>query len=112
MAFAFAALLLLTQRLELVPAPTGPVLIVTGNGQVTATPDQATVRLGILRQSSVAQTAQEQANVLANEILSAIQKLGVTAAQIKTSRLTLSPVYAPRTSESRDAARIIAYNAV
>jgi uncharacterized protein len=112
MAFAFAALLLLIQRVELAPGPAGPLLIVTGSGLVAATPDQATVRLGILRQANVAQTAQEQANALANEILSAILKIGIPAPQIKTSRLTLSPVYAPRTSESRDAPRIVAYNAV
>jgi uncharacterized protein YggE len=87
-------------------------LVVTGSSQVTATPDQATVRLGIVRQANVAQTAQEQANALANEILAAILKLGVAAPQIKTSRLTLSPVYAPRTPETRDAPRIVAYNAV
>jgi uncharacterized protein len=112
MSFVFGVLLLLIQRVELTPSPAGPLLIVTGNGQVTATPDQATVRLGILRQANVAQTAQEQANALADDILAAILKIGVAAPQIKTARLTLSPVYAPRTSESRDAARIVAYNAV
>jgi len=76
-----------------------------------AVPDQATVRLGIVRQAAVAQTAQEQANTAAQEILNAVQKAGVPANQIQTARLVLTPVYAPRAPESRDAPRIVAYNA-
>ena len=39
------------------PQPQPPVLVVTGNGEVTATPDEAFVRLGIVRQAAVAQAA-------------------------------------------------------
>jgi uncharacterized protein YggE len=92
-------------------SPPPPVLVVNGNAQVLAAPDQATVRLGIVRQSPNAQAAQEQANTVAQEILNAIRRVGVPAQQIQTSRLILSPVYAPRTPESRDAPRIVAYNA-
>ena len=90
---------------------TPPVLLVTGNSQVFVTPDQATVRLGIVRQSANAQTAQEQANVVAQEILNTIAKVGVPPSQIQTTRLVLTPVYAPRSPDSRDAPRIVAYNA-
>ena len=93
------------------PPPGPPVLIVGGNASVMAVPDQATVRLGIVRQAPVAQTAQEQANAAAQEILNAVQRAGVPANQIQTARLVLSPVYAPRGPESRDAPRIVAYNA-
>ena len=94
------------------PMPPGPpVLIASGNASVMAVPDQATVRLGIVRQAAVAQTAQEQANTAAQEILNAVQKAGVSANQIQTARLVLTPVYAPRAPESRDAPRIVAYNA-
>src|SRR5438105_7633374 len=103
----FVAALLLFQQ----PAPAPPVLIASGNASVMAVPDQATVRLGIVRQAAVAQTAQEQANTAAQEILNAVQKAGVSANQIQTARLVLTPVYAPRAPESRDAPRIVAYNA-
>jgi uncharacterized protein YggE len=105
-----AALLMFAQQPAPVP-PGPPVLIVSGNASVMAVPDQATVRLGIVRQAPVAQTAQEQANAAAQEILNAVQKAGVAANQIQTARLVLSPVYAPRGPESRDAPRIVAYNA-
>jgi hypothetical protein len=93
-------------------APTPlPVLVVNGTAQVLVAPDEATVRLGIVRQSPNAQNAQEQANAVAQEILSGIGKLGIPANQIQTARLVLSPIYAPRGPDSRDAPRIVAYNA-
>ncbi|MBI4471184.1 MAG: SIMPL domain-containing protein [Acidobacteria bacterium] len=88
-----------------------PVLNVTGNAQIRVAPDEATVRLGIVRQAPTAQAAQEQASAAAQAILNAITQLGVAKEKIQTSRLTLSPVYAPRSPESRDAPRIVAYHA-
>jgi uncharacterized protein len=104
-----ALLFFFLQRADAPPTP--PVLIVTGTAQVFAAPDQATVRLGIVRQAANAQAAQEQTNAVAQEILNAIGKAGVPASQIQTMRLVLSPVYAPRSPDSRDAQRIVAYNA-
>src|SRR5438105_7477504 len=100
-------LMMLFQRLDPLPSP--PVLVVTGTAQILATPDEATVRLGIVRQSANAQAAQEQANSVAQEVLSAIGKAGVPANQIQTARLVLSPVYAPRGPDSREAPRIVSY---
>ena len=105
-----AALLMFVQQPAPMP-PGPPVLIASGNASVMAVPDQATVRLGIVRQAAVAQTAQEQANTAAQEILNAVQKAGVSANQIQTARLVLTPIFAPRAPESRDAPRIVAYNA-
>lgn len=107
--FAFAVLLMFAQQSGGTSPP--PALVVTGNAQVMVVPDEATVRLGIVRQASVAQTAQDQANAVAQEILNAIGKVGVPANQIQTLRLVLSPVYAPRSPDSRDAPRIVAYSA-
>ena len=89
-----------------------PVLSVSGNAQAEATPDEATVRLGIVRQETTAQAAQDQANRVAQAILSEIAKLGIPATQIRTSRLTLTPIYAPGPrSDSREAPRIASYSA-
>ena len=110
-AILLSALLMFVQQPAPIVLPGPPVLIVSGNASVMAVPDQATVRLGIVRQAAVAQTAQDQANAAAQEILNAVQKAGVPANQIQTARLVLTPVYAPRGPESRDAPRIVAYNA-
>jgi uncharacterized protein YggE len=85
------------------------VIVVQGNADIRAAPDEATVRLGIVRQANNAQTVQEQANAAAQQILNAVTGLGVGQQQIQTSRLTLTPIFAPRSPESRDAPRIVAY---
>src|SRR5688500_14489098 len=85
-----------------------PALVVTGSSEVLAVPDQAIVRLGIVRQANTAQAAQEQANAVGKDILNAISRTGVTAQQIQTSRLLLTPNYAHRSPESRDSPRIVA----
>jgi len=103
-----AVLLMFLQRPD-VPSP--PAITVNGSSEVMVAPDQATVRLGIVRQAPAAQAAQEQANALAQEILAAVGRTGVPASQIQTARLVLSPVYAPRNPDSRDAPRIVAYTA-
>jgi uncharacterized protein YggE len=92
-------------------APAPPVIVVNGNANVDANPDEATVRLGVVRQSTTAQTAQEQTNRAASDILAAVTKLGVPAQRIRTSQLTLTPIYAPRRPESAEAPRIVTYNA-
>src|SRR5262245_49866954 len=88
-----------------------PVIIVTGNAEVRIAPDEATVRLGIVRQAPTAQAAQEQANAAAKSILNAVSQAGTPASDIQTSRLNLSPIFAPRGPESRDAPKIVAYQA-
>lgn len=88
-----------------------PVIVVNGTAEVEADPDSATVRLGVVRQEATAQTAQEQANHAAQAVLAEIAKVGIPSQRIQTSRLTLSPVYAPVRPENRDAPRIAAYSA-
>jgi len=107
----FSAMLLMLTQQPASPTPAPSVIVVNGNAQVLAVPDEANVRLGIVRQAPTAQAAQDQANTVAQEILAAIRRVGVPSQQIQTSRLVLSPVYAPRGAESRDAPRIVAYNA-
>lgn len=103
---AFALLFLAAQRPE-APAQQPPVLVVNGNSEVLAQPDEAVVRLGIVKQANVAEAAQQQANQVAQEILKAIAGVGVVSKDIQTSRLVLSPVYNGRDAERR----IVSYNA-
>jgi uncharacterized protein YggE len=102
-----AVILLFTQQPESRPTQQPSVLVVTGNSDVLAMPDEAIVRLGIVRQAPVAGTAQEQANAVAQEILSAITKAGVPTKDIQTARLVLSPVYNQRGPDQK----IVAYSA-
>ncbi len=109
-AVMFAVLLMVQQpAVQLPPQP--PVLVVSGNSDLLVVPDEAVVRLGIVRQASAAEAAQSDANGVAQAILTAITKLGVPAGQIQTARLILTPVYAPRSGDSRNPPRIVSYNA-
>src|SRR5215831_2609694 len=107
MILALAAFLAFAQPPQTATPPQPPVIVVTGTSEVLAVPDEAIVRLGIVRQAPVAQTAQEQANTVAQEILSAITKAGVPSKDIQTARLVLSPVYNQRGPEQK----IVSYNA-
>ncbi len=88
-----------------------PTLTVNGTGTVHVAPDEASVRLGITRQEPTAQAAQQEANVVANQILTAITELGIEQDRIQTSELRLTPVYAPRRPASQEEPRIVAYRA-
>jgi len=70
-----------------------PVLVVSGNGESRATPDEARVRLGVTRQTASARDAQQAVNNVAQAILAAVTKMGVPKEDIQTSQLTLQPVY-------------------
>lgn len=103
---SLALLLMAAQRPE-APVQQPPQIVVTGTSEVLAVPDEAVVRLGIVRQATAAEAAQQQANSVAEEILKAIMAAGVPAKDIQTARLVLSPVYNSRNAEQR----IVSYNA-
>jgi len=93
-----------------------PSLVVAGRGEVRAAPDEATVRLGVLAQAATAAAAQQQANQTVTAMLQALRALGVRQEQIRTSELSLSPVFAPVRPQSGGAGedqgpRIVGYQA-
>ena len=88
-----------------------PVITVTGNARVEAVPDEAIVRIGILRQGGTAKEAQDDASRIGQAMLKAIGALGVPAALIQTSRLLISPVYVQPRPGSTEPPRIAGYTA-
>jgi len=91
--------------------PSMPMITVTGNAAVEASPDEATVRIGILHQGGSAKEAQDEANKTVQATLKAIGDLGVPPQRIQTSRLTISPVYVQPRPGSNEAPRITGYTA-
>lgn len=92
-----------------------PTISVTGSAEVRAAPDEARVSLGIVAQKEAAKGAQNEANRIASAILEAIGQLDVPKEDVRTSRLTLTPVYESPKSRQHDPVptepRIIAYRA-
>jgi uncharacterized protein YggE len=101
------------------PAFDEPVIVVTGTGRVYAAPDQAVVSLGATFENTDAGEAQREVATVVRAAVSAIERLGIAAENVKTTSLSLSPVYAERSdslaadgaNRRRDGPRIVAYRA-
>lgn len=74
-------------------------IAVHGEGTVQVDPDRARVRLGVESEAPLASEAQAETNRIANEIMAAMEELGIAAEDIRTSRLSLYPVYADRSPD-------------
>lgn len=102
------------QDAAVVVRDTKPGLTVTGNGEVAAAPDRATVRLGAEVQAANASEAQAQVNDIVQRTLQQVKAVGVEERKIQTSGISLFPVYAPqqfKPNEQPEAPRIVAYRA-
>jgi uncharacterized protein YggE len=109
LAAAFPALLGAQPAAE--PRSAIPAIAVAGTAEVRSDPDVAIVRLGVVAQAPTAQAAQQQASRAAGAILAALRAVGVPAAQIQTSDLSLSPLYPNNPREPNAEPRIVGYQA-
>ena len=66
-------------------------LTVAGTGEVHATPDRATVTLGIQAREPTLDGARNTANQVVTRLLKAARELGVADAQIHSTRLSVNP---------------------
>ncbi len=67
-------------------------LTVTGNGEVSAKPDRAIVRLGVEAEGKDAATVQNEINEKMQAVLNAEKQLGIEESQIQTATLSLNAV--------------------
>jgi len=70
-------------------------IIVTGQGSVDATPDQARITMGVEAVRPTAQAAQNAANTVMDQIVRQVTALGIPKEQIRTSSLDLTPQRKP-----------------
>lgn len=66
---------------------------VSGEGEVSVTPDIAYLTVGILSNGSTVRQAQEQINSVINKVSSAIKGLDVDEKDIKTQNYSIAPTY-------------------
>ncbi|HYE22258.1 MAG TPA: SIMPL domain-containing protein [Verrucomicrobiae bacterium] len=66
---------------------------ISAEGRVSASPDTATVGLGVLVQSSSAESAQTQATEKTNQIVDFVKKQGIADEDITTSNFNIYPRY-------------------
>jgi len=65
----------------------------TGESEIVAIPDQATVNLGFTVTQSTVEVAQEMANTTTNSIIVAVKELGIDSKDIKTINYSIYPEY-------------------
>src|SRR3954469_5145024 len=83
------------------PTPNEHVISVSGLGKVSVKPDVADVSLGVQNQRESAKAARDDAAQTMNAILAALKSLGIADEDIKTSMLSISPVYDYNSSSPR-----------
>jgi len=71
------------------------LVTVTGEGMVTATPDSAIIRLGVSSQGKTARAASDANAKDMSAVLAAIKETGIAERDIRTTSLSLNPIYDP-----------------
>lgn len=102
----FARILTLGCTLALLidtPAQAGDTqrqITVTGEGQVAATPDMATISMGVTFEAETARSAMDATSAATGEMLQQLADLGIESRDMQTSSLTLNPIWADRSSSA------------
>lgn len=78
---------------QLTSASAGARITVTGNGIVSGTPNQLTLDMGVQVNGASVDSALQQANQAASQVISALRGQGVAASDIQTSGLYIQPNY-------------------
>lgn len=77
-------------------------ITVTGEGQVEAVPDMATISLGVTSQAKEAEAAMEETSGKVRDILSRLEELGLEKRDVQTRRITLSPLWSDQRQNDAD----------
>jgi len=85
--------------------PAGKTITVSGNGSVNAVPDRATFGFTIETRAKTATAALTQNSADASAVIAALKSAGVTAANLQTSQVSLTP------QTSQDGTTIVGYTA-
>ena len=84
---------------------------VTGQGQVEAVPDMATITLGVTQQSGTAAEALALVSAATAKIFERLAAAQIEQRDMQTSDLSLYPVFASRSSNSNGPPKITGYTA-
>jgi len=88
--------------------PSGPRIVVTGEGKVSVAPDIAQVRSGVTTRGKTAQEAAEANSKVMAAILTALTESGIPQKDVQTAQLSIQPAYAsPKPGEER---KLIGYS--
>ncbi len=86
-------------------------ITVSGTGTALATPDMATITLGVTNQDAQASAAMDETSAAVTAILKRLEDMGLEARDVQTRDLSLSPVWANRAGQSGEAPEITGFTA-
>lgn len=93
-AAAVGACTLLGLAMPLAQAGEDPrVVVVSGQGEVRAQPDRATVTVGVLARRPTVEAARQEANRVQAALLAVTRGLQIPDAQVRSTRINVSPEY-------------------
>ena len=93
-------------------APAAPTLSVEGQGQGTATPDMATVTIGVTTRADDAAKAQNDNAWVAAQIQNAVEGLGIAEKDIQTRNYSFYPNYSTEKNHQNETTGYTANNSV
>ena len=88
-----------------------PTISVVGEGLATARPDMAVVSVGVVSQAPRARDALAQNSKSMTEVIAAVKAAGIESRDIETSQISLRPQYSYPGQGSREAPKLVAYEA-
>src|SRR5262249_34256360 len=93
------------------PAWSGPVITVTGSGEVERKPDYAVVHVGVQVREKSAGSAAEKAGTAMKAISDALNELRIPNMQLQTSGVSLSPAYSWHNDGQEQRQTLLGYDA-
>jgi uncharacterized protein YggE len=91
--FVFAALLPVLALPSALSAAETARITVTGEGRVAATPDMATLSLGVTSRGETAKAAMDETSAGVAALLEALRAAGIEPRDVQTTGLSLNPVW-------------------
>jgi uncharacterized protein YggE len=88
-------------------SPEQRLISVSGSASTSVIPDTASISLGVITQAATAKEASDKNAASMNAVIGALKNLGVQDKDIRTSFLSVQPVY----NYSRDVPTIVGYSA-
>lgn len=73
--------------------PTGPRIVVSGEGEASVSPDVALLSLSVMREAKTAREALDANNTAMAEVIAAMKTFGIAERDLQTAGIQISPRY-------------------
>jgi uncharacterized protein YggE len=90
---------------------TMPTITVVGEGTATAVSDLAVISVGVVTQAARAADALAQNSKAMTDVITVVKEAGIEPRDVETSRVSLRPQYSQPSAGSREAPKLVGYEA-